>query len=220
MATHLVACGSQLLQGQHGQQEALVIGKGICAAHPQSGRAQASPACLLSWAARLWLRLSHSPLLKLHEHKSLDRCGARISLQEVWPCTEQWHLTKGCAKLLLHSLVSEVVGSSHELIEASSEVQGRAGQVATSLAGEESVSLHSHDIHLTSCVQVNAGDRECTGTSAYLLRSAWKFSHRNHVDRQVLLAWEPHQHTRVALMCWQFLINKQTNKPSGMSMAL
>lgn len=52
-------------------------------------------------------------------------------------------LTKGCAIDLLDGLAGQVVGSTKELVEASSEVQGRAGQVTTSLTGEESMSLHT-----------------------------------------------------------------------------
>ena len=50
-------------------------------------------------------------------------------------------LTKGCAIDLLDGLAGQVVGSTKELVEASSEVQGWARQVAASLASEESMPL-------------------------------------------------------------------------------
>ena len=68
--------------------------------------------------------------------------------------------TKRGTIYLLNSLAGEVVGSCHELVKASGKIQGRAGQVTTRLAGEQSMSLqrhphlrtgHKHAIEQDSC---------------------------------------------------------------------
>lgn len=75
----------------------------------------------MSWPAQPACRCWHS------SRSSLEQAGV---------------LTKGCAILLLHSDIGrQAVGSSKEGVEAASEVDQRAGDGATSLAGEQSMAL-------------------------------------------------------------------------------
>ena len=56
--------------------------------------------------------------------------------------TECRRYTEGSAECLLDGLSVEAIGRPKELVEASGEVQGWAGEVSASLAGEEGMPLH------------------------------------------------------------------------------
>ena len=63
-----------------------------------------------------------------------------MSFREL-PLNEGRTFTKRSAVRLLDCLAMKAVCCAKELVEASSEVQGGAGQVAASLASEESMPL-------------------------------------------------------------------------------